>query len=161
MKLTLVRKWFGPDRTVGKLLVNGVFRYWVLEDIVRPDGEKVYGATAIPYGKYPISSSYSSKFGKTLASVDEVPNFSGIRIHAGVDEKDTSGCLLVSRQLKNGVLVYDPGAASELNATILNSLNYGNNVTLRVTNYQRRNLFLFLLAISLMGLLILIFMYFL
>ena len=107
MKLTLVRRWFGTDKTIGKLLVNGIFRYYVLEDFVRPDGVKVYGQTAIPYGKYTVSVSHSPKLGRELPLIANVPNFSGIRIHAGIDEKWTEGCVLISRRLVDGELALD------------------------------------------------------
>ncbi len=143
MKLTLVRRWFGPDKTIGKLLVNGIFRYYVLEDLVRPDGEKVANQTAIPYGKYPVSVSLSPKLGRILPLIEDVPNFSGIRIHAGVDESWTSGCVLISRTLKDGKLVLDREAEVELKDIIQNALDYGNPVNIVVTNYQRRTLIAF------------------
>lgn len=139
MKLTLVRRWFGPDKTIGKLYINGFFRYYVLEDLVRPDGEKkIYGQTAIPYGKYPVTVSHSPKLGRELPLVENVPNFSGIRIHAGKDEKWTEGCLLISRYIDGGKLVLDRPAEAELTAIIKNALHYGNDVVLSVINVQKR-----------------------
>ena len=143
MKLTLVRRWFGPDKTIGKLYVNGIFRYFVLEDLVRPEGETVPKQTAIPYGKYPISVSHSPRLGRKLPLIENVPNFSGIRIHAGVDEKWTEGCLLISRKVENGKLVLDRQAESEITAIISNALDHDQPVTLRVINSQRRILIIF------------------
>jgi len=148
MKLTLVRRWFGPEKTISKLYINGLFRYFVLEDLVHPEGEaKVKGQTAIPYGKYPVSISQSPRLGRILPLVENVPNFSGIRIHAGVDEKWTEGCLLISRSVKDGKLVLDRQAESEITAIIQNALDHGNPVTLKVVNSQRRALIIFAITL--------------
>jgi len=148
MKLTLVRRWFGPDKTIGKLYVNGIFRYFVLEDLVRPEGDtKVKGQTAIPYGKYPVTVNHSPHLGRRLPLIENVPNFSGIRIHAGIDEKWTEGCLLISRKIVGGKLELDRQAESEITAIIQNSLDHGSPVTLRVINSQRRALIFFSIAI--------------
>ena len=147
MKLTLVRRWFGSDKTIGKLLVNGIFRYYVLEDLVRPDGNKVYGQTAIPYGKYNVSVSPSPKLGRTLPLIENVPNFSGIRIHAGVDQAWTEGCVLISRNLVGGKLALDRNAEDELTALIKSSIDHGNTVSINVTNYQRRVIAVFALLV--------------
>lgn len=45
--------------------------------------KKVYGKTAIPTGQYNVSWNYSSKFKKMMPLIEDVPGFSGIRIHAG------------------------------------------------------------------------------
>jgi hypothetical protein len=147
MKLTLVRRWFGTDKTIGKLLINGIFRYYVLEDLVRPDGGKVYGQTAIPYGKYNVSVSPSPKLGRTLPLIENVPNFSGIRIHAGVDEAWTEGCLLISRNLVGGKLALDRPAEAELTALIKSAIDKGQSVSINVTNYQRRIIAVFALLV--------------
>lgn len=161
MKLTLVRRWFGPSKTISKLYVNGIFCYYVLEDLVRPEGsEKVYGETAIAYGKYPVSVSYSPKLNRVLPLIEKVPGFSGIRIHAGIDEEWTDGCLLISRQVKDGKLVLDYQAEREITAIIKNSLDNGNSVILKVTNYQRRTLFAFALILSVLSILYLILKFF-
>lgn len=143
MKLTLVRRWFGPDKTIGKLYVNGIFRYFVLEDLVRPEGEKVPKQTAIPYGQYPVSVSHSPRLGRRLPLIENVPNFSGIRIHAGIDEKWTEGCVLISRKLEGGKLALDRQSEKELAAIISNAIDHGQPVTIIVTNSQRRALIIF------------------
>lgn len=161
MKLTLVRRWFGSDKTIGKLYVNGIFRYFVLEDLVRPQGEKVPKQTAIPYGKYPVSVSESPRLGRMLPLIENVPDFSGIRIHAGIDEKWTEGCLLISRRVGYGKLVLDRQAESEITAIIRNALDHGQPVTLKVINYQRRILIIFGLILTILLAAWFIFKYFL
>lgn len=71
----------------------------MLEDVVRPDGVKVYGETAIPAGIYPIELTDSPKYQKQYGAVVRtpmlmnVPNFTGIRIHPMATAKDSEGCL--------------------------------------------------------------------
>ena len=98
MKLTLKRYDFTPEATFGKLFVDGVFECEVLEDFDRKlesGGEKIYGETAIPRGKYHVLITYSNRFKRDLPLLLEVPQFEGIRIHPGNTAADTLGCLLV------------------------------------------------------------------
>lgn len=95
MELTLNRIFLGSSATIGELLINDKHLCDTLEDRVRPEGEKVYGKTAIPEGKYEIELTHSPRFKKILPEILNVPNFSGIRIHTGNSSKDTEGCILV------------------------------------------------------------------
>lgn len=95
MELTLNRIFLGSSATIGELLINDKHLCDTLEDRVRPEGEKVYGKTAIPEGKYEVELTYSPRFKKILPEILNVPNFSGIRIHTGNSSKDTEGCILV------------------------------------------------------------------
>lgn len=95
MKLVVRRKWFSEKATVGILYIDGSFFAYSLEDVVRPAGEKVKGKTAIPWGTYPVVVTFSDRFQKPLPLLIGVPNFVGVRIHAGNDATDTEGCLLV------------------------------------------------------------------
>lgn len=95
MELKLNRIFLGSSATIGELLVNDKHLCDTLEDRVRPEGEKVYGKTAIPEGKYEIELTHSPRFKKILPEILNVPNFSGIRIHTGNSSKDTEGCIIV------------------------------------------------------------------
>ena len=95
MELKLNRIFLGSSATIGELLVNDKYLCDTLEDRVRPEGEKVYGKTAIPEGTYEVKLTYSPRFKKILPEILNVPNFSGIRIHTGNSSKDTEGCILV------------------------------------------------------------------
>lgn len=99
MHLTVTRKEFTEESTIGELSVNGQFFCYTLEDKVRDigkDGEgKVPGKTAIPYGQYEVICNKSDRFKKYMPLVLGVPFFSGIRIHSGNTDVDTEGCILV------------------------------------------------------------------
>ena len=97
MKIEVNRIFKASTYTIGELSVNDNYLCDTLEDRVRPAGEKVYGETAIPYGTYTVTLSYSNRFKKTMPEILNVPNFSGIRIHCGNSSKDTEGCLLVGK----------------------------------------------------------------
>ena len=58
---------------------------------------KVYGQTAIPEGRYPVKITWSVKFQRDMVAVEDVPGFTGIRIHSGNDADDTLGCVLVGK----------------------------------------------------------------
>lgn len=95
MELTLNRIFLGSSATIGELLINDKHLCDTIEDRVRPEGEKVYGKTAIPEGTYEVKLTHSPRFKKILPEILNVPNFSGIRIHTGNSSKDTEGCILV------------------------------------------------------------------
>jgi hypothetical protein len=75
--------------------VDDKFDCFVLERPVRD--HKIYGETAIPAGRYHIALTFSPHFGHILPLIEHVPNFDGVRIHAGNRAPDSKGCLLVGR----------------------------------------------------------------
>lgn len=111
MELKVIRKEFTSKTTIGELYINGVFFCYTLEDVDRGltqdmskkdiEAKKVYGKTAIPYGRYEIIMSWSNKFKCVMPLVNGVVGYTGIRIHKGNSEVDTLGCLLVG--MKKGV----------------------------------------------------------
>lgn len=104
MELLLKRKTFTDDSSIGELSINGVFECYTLEDKDRNlvstmslktvNELKVYGGTAIPYGKYEVVISFSERFQKYLPLLVNVIGYEGIRIHEGNTSASTSGCLL-------------------------------------------------------------------
>lgn len=95
MKLELRRVQKDADVTIGELYVNGVLECYTLEDPVRPDGIKIPGETAIPFGSYDVTITHSPRFGRPLPLLLDVRNFVGVRIHPGNTVSDTEGCILV------------------------------------------------------------------
>ena len=93
MNLLLVRDTFTDKATTGRLYIEDTFECYTLEDVVRED--KIYGKTAIPEGRYEVVLDMSVRFKKELPRLLNVPNFEGIRIHAGNKAEDTEGCILV------------------------------------------------------------------
>jgi len=56
--------------------------------------QKVYGATAIPAGRYRVAFTFSNRFQKYLPLLIDVPGYEGVRIHPGNKAEHTEGCLL-------------------------------------------------------------------
>lgn len=93
MELKLNRIFLGSSATIGELYVDKKYIADTLEDRVRPEGEKVYGKTAIPEGTYEMVLSYSPRFKKILPEILNVPNFTGIRIHSLNKAEESEGCI--------------------------------------------------------------------
>ena len=75
------------------------------------DEKKVYGETAIPYGRYRVTLDYSPKFsprygGRKIPFVHDVPGFEGIRIHTGNTADDSLGCIIVGVRVGEGLVAY-------------------------------------------------------
>lgn len=93
MELKLNRIFLGSSATIGELYIDKKYIADTLEDRVRPEGEKVYGKTAIPEGTYEMVLSYSPRFKKILPEILNVPNFTGIRIHSLNKAEESEGCI--------------------------------------------------------------------
>lgn len=109
MEIVLWRKIFNANSTEGNLYVNGKWFSHVIEDKVRAKpgewtlGSKVYGKTAIPYGRYPVLATWSNRFKRILTLIYNVPDFSGIRIHNGTTELSSAGCPIISYKNVKGM----------------------------------------------------------
>ena len=115
IKLRLERLYKGSKYTIGKLYINDEYFCDTIEDIDRGlkssmsieyiKKKKVYAETAIPTGTYKIEMTYSSKFKRILPLLVDVKGFSGIRIHRGNTEKDSSGCIVIGENKVKGRVI--------------------------------------------------------
>jgi len=136
MILTLQRSQTLGSTTIGRLFVNGVFQCYTLEDQIREPGVKVPGTTAIPPGDYAVTITLSARFGRELPLLHDVPNFTGIRIHAGNTDRDTAGCILVGKRLAlHGDRILDSREAlQEVLGRLRTALDAGESVRIQVRN---------------------------
>ena len=123
MKLLVKRVALKPTYTIGKLYIDGEYFCDTLEDTVRDKNKngkfdageyKIYGQTAIPYGKYEVKWTYSPKYKRYMPQLMNVTNFSGIRIHSGNTPKDTLGCILVGQNSKVGMVLNSKATVEKL-----------------------------------------------
>lgn len=116
MKVVLKRIYSSTKFTLGVFSIDGKTICYTIEDIKQ--AVKVYGETRIPAGVYQMTEFNGSRFTKSYKSkikghggmllIQNVPNFSGILIHAGNSSKDTAGCIL-------------PGLTHEINKDFIGS----------------------------------------
>lgn len=100
MTMHLIREHALERNTVGRLYVDGLWKWFTLEDTLRLHGPKVYGETCIPAGKYQVVLTLSARFKRVMPLLLNVPGFDGVRIHGGNTDKDTLGCILVGGSCK-------------------------------------------------------------
>jgi hypothetical protein len=94
MLIEVKRFEFKDTHTIGKMYVDGIYECYTLEDAVR-NGTKVIGKTAIPIGTYKLIIDASTRFKQDMPHILDVPDFTGVRIHAGNTSADTDGCILL------------------------------------------------------------------
>lgn len=134
MEIACVRDTWTPWTTTSKLYVDGAFECYVLEDRFRPPPEpKVKGATCIPNGRYRVLDTWSPKFGQNMLEITGVPNFVGIRIHAGNKADDTEGCPLPGLYRKTNMVTESKAATEALTKKIRAALAAGRQVYWNVT----------------------------
>lgn len=103
MNITVTRRWFTAQSTIGELNITIVhpeassptmqviqFDCFTLEPPKREDKP-----CCIPPGTYAVEKRFSPKHGFHVPGLKDVPGFSDIEIHPGNYPKDTEGCLLV------------------------------------------------------------------
>lgn len=132
MQIDVVRVMCGKDCTIGKMYIDTIDTCYTLEDVVRPDGVKVYGETAIPAGSYRVVITRSNRFGVDMPLLLEVPQFEGIRIHAGNTAADTHGCILVGLEQRENTLIGSRLAYDRVYQQIRDALRNGEEVWINV-----------------------------
>lgn len=107
MKIIPIKRFdVNEHSTVSEMKLNGK-TYFILEDTIRNIADKIYGETAIPYGKYKLSLvKYGSlhnwlsthkltrKSYKGVILLSGIKGFNGVCFHPGATVKNTLGCLL-------------------------------------------------------------------
>jgi hypothetical protein len=86
------------NSTPGKGYIDGDFFCHTLEPLVRADGIKIAGQTAIPAGEYLIRMYQSPHFGRVLPMLINVPMFSYVLLHALNRVSETLACIGVGFQ---------------------------------------------------------------
>lgn len=135
MRLTLIRKIFTDDFTVGELYVDDCFCCETIEDKVRvlkKAEDKVPGKTAIPYGIYKVIISWSKRFKKFMLELLGVKFFSGVRIHSGNTADDSQGCIIVGKYYKDGMVINSRVTMSSLFAKVEEAIRRGEDVTIEI-----------------------------
>ena len=104
MELLLERTEKTKTYTAGRLyVVNELGKAYfcdTLEPSLHPTNH--LHPKAIPAGRYAVAVTWSPKFKRWLPLLLNVPYRSGIRIHAGNNPEDSSGCILLGRALLPG-----------------------------------------------------------
>ncbi len=134
MRLKVNRVQFTEISTIGELWVDDdEDRFcFTLEDKVRSSGVKVAGKTAIPPGQYEIIINWSQRFKRPMPLLLDVPNFEGVRIHAGNTPEDTEGCILVGFNRSPDFVGHSRAAFDTLFATMSRVLNEKESVTISI-----------------------------
>jgi hypothetical protein len=142
MKLTVKRRFFADTYTVGTMYINGERFCDTLEDRNRDlnhDGDlndagegKVMHETAIPFGTYNVVVNVSPRFGRELPRLEDVPNFTGVLIHRGNTDADTSGCILVGENKVKGKVINSTGYEVELVKRCKEAMARGESITIAI-----------------------------
>ena len=129
MNLLLNRVFIGKTYTIGHLYIDDVLFCDTLEDI--PREIKIADETCIPEGQYSVILNYSNRFQRVMPRVLNVPNFDGILIHAGNNENNTSGCILVGKNTIKGQLTSSKETFNKLFSILTNAED---KITLKITS---------------------------
>ena len=143
MRVTLRRIAFKDKYTIGKVYINnkyfcdsiedkdrGLYDWQSVEYILE---KKIKHETAIPYGMYKLMWSYSPKYKRFMPEVLGVKGFTGIRIHSGNTEEDSSGCILLGFNKKVGMVLDSRKTCKKFDAIIEEYYKKGEPMTIEVT----------------------------
>ena len=135
MKLKLTRDTFSDESTIGELFIDGQYFCETLEDkdrYLEAGGVKEYGKTCIPRGTYGVTITMSNRFKKELPLFLNVPQFEGIRIHAGNTAADTDGCILLGRARRNNFVENSRDAVNEFIQKLKTALANGEECEIEI-----------------------------
>lgn len=143
-----------PTYTIGKMYINGKYICDTLEDTDRGLKQvmtasevtkiKKPSETAIPTGTYDVSlhiisprfgsqSFYKNLCGGCLPRLEDVTGFSGVLIHCGNTDKDSSGCILVGENKAVGRVLNSKATFTRLwNNYLSIAKKMGEKVTIKI-----------------------------
>ena len=102
MLLRLIRntKLNGTKQTRGNLYAIRNGEHLLLADTIEPPEtpNDTHPKGCIPKGWYKVEVTFSPRFKRRLPLLRIVPGFEGIRIHAGLSVKNTTGCICIGRR---------------------------------------------------------------
>lgn len=136
----LVRSPSKGNVTFGTLFIDDEFECLTLEDEIRErpgvavSDWKVPRQTAIPAGSYRVSLTMSARFGRVLPLLENVPGFTGIRIHTGKVVDDTEGCILVGRRTSGRMIAESRAAFRKVMATLKDAAARGDTIAIEIRN---------------------------
>ncbi len=139
MEISVKRCIFTSVSTISDVMVDGIKICHILEDTVRPKGEKVWGKTAIPSGRYQVIIDRSKRFSKAagkdvyLPLLVDVPGYAGVRLHPGNDASASSGCLLPGLTVAKDFVGHSKAAFATLFALIQGALSRHEKVWLTIS----------------------------
>ena len=141
-KIVVERKYYKENYTIGNMFLEGEWFCNTLEDKDRGLNQslslsqnkklKVYGKTAIPKGVYEVTVVFWAKHRINVPLLHDVPAFTGILIHNGVNQNSTLGCILVGLNTIKGQLTSGKKYMNELTNRIQAALNAGKKVMIEV-----------------------------
>jgi len=134
MKLKLIRQPSSEKSTQGVLYLDDVWECFTLEDVVRP--VKIPKETAIPEGSYKVVLDYSNRYKRIMPHILNVPNFEGIRIHAGNTMEDTEGCILVGRGSERDKITQSRLAFNQLFEKLSKAQALAEGIDITITSTQ-------------------------
>lgn len=145
--LILNRKLYRGETTIGELILPDGRKFFTLEDTVRGWGIKDPGNTAVPFGKYSLTVSLSSRFKREMVMVYSEANkyelkaggisFKGIRMHGGNTNKDTWGCIIVAKNNPTPTTVQG-SAEKEITEYVKSLIAQGRKPMIEIKNLSQK-----------------------
>lgn len=139
MNITLERRFFGDEYTIGDLYIGGQWICHTMEPhcIDWSREKKVIGKTAIPEGRYRVRVGLMVSKGVYCPELLDVPHFSGIYIHTGNCVAHTRGCILVGYNEVKGLVIRSRAALDIIMAKMREAKEAGDEeawIELKVKN---------------------------
>lgn len=135
MNLRLDRRPTAFETTLGQLFVDDSYECKTLEDSIREF--KIPAKTCIPAGTYRITLESSPRFGPDTITINDVPEFVGVRMHGGNTAADTEGCVIVGDRVDSETSISGGtlrGVLKRLKEKVKAGLQDGGEVWLTINN---------------------------